>query len=62
LLSGEENAITGAIVAGLTRRQALRRLTEIAAFAELEDFMDQPLRTYSDGMRLRLAFATAINI
>ncbi|CAN5258020.1 ABC transporter ATP-binding protein [soil metagenome] len=62
LLSGEENAITGAIVAGLTRRRALQRLTDIAAFAELEDFMDQPLRTYSDGMRLRLAFATAINI
>jgi len=62
LLSGEENAITGAIVAGLTRGQAVRRLAEIAEFAELEEFMDQPLRTYSDGMRLRLAFATAINI
>ncbi|MBA3350464.1 MAG: ABC transporter ATP-binding protein [Actinobacteria bacterium] len=62
LLSGEENAITGAIVAGLTRRQATRRLSDIAAFAELEEFLDQPLRTYSDGMRLRLAFATAINI
>lgn len=62
MLSGEENALSGAIVAGLTRRQALARLREIADFAELERYMDQPLRTYSDGMRLRLAFATAISV
>lgn len=62
LLSGEENALTGAILAGFTRRQARQRLPAIAAFAELERFMDQPLRTYSDGMRLRLAFATAIHV
>lgn len=62
LLSGEENAITQAILSGLTRRQAVARLGEIVAFAELEDYMDQPLRTYSDGMRLRLGFAVAINV
>jgi lipopolysaccharide transport system ATP-binding protein len=62
MLSGEENALTGAILAGLTRRQALRRIPEVAAFAELEDHMDQPLRTFSEGMRLRLAFSVAINV
>jgi lipopolysaccharide transport system ATP-binding protein len=62
MLSGEENALSGAIVAGLTRRQALARLDEIAKFAELQPYMKQPLRTYSDGMRLRLAFSTAISV
>lgn len=62
LLSGEENAMTGAILAGFTRKEARRRLASIAKFAELESFMDQPLRTYSDGMRSRLAFATAIHV
>jgi len=62
LLSAEENAITGAILAGLTRREAYTRLSEIAAFAELEEHMDQSLRTFSDGMRLRLAFAVAIHV
>jgi lipopolysaccharide transport system ATP-binding protein len=62
LLSAEENARTAAILAGLTRRQAEQRLPAIAAFAELEHVMDQPLRTFSDGMRLRLAFAVSINI
>ena len=61
-MSGEENAITAGIVAGLTRQQAEARLGRIAAFAELEEHMDQPLRTYSDGMRTRLAFAVAVNI
>jgi len=62
LLSAEENALTAAILAGLTRRQAKERLPAIAAFAELEHVMDQPLRTFSDGMRLRLAFAVSINV
>jgi lipopolysaccharide transport system ATP-binding protein len=62
LLSAEENALTAAILAGLTRRQAKERLARIAAFAELEEVMDQPLRTFSDGMRLRLAFAVSISV
>ena len=62
LLSGEENALTTAMLAGLTRREAQRRLPDIAAFAELESYMDQPLRTFSEGMRLRLAFAAAIHV
>lgn len=62
LLSGEENALTLALLGGLTARQARARLPDIATFAELEAEMDQPLRTYSSGMRLRLAFATAVAI
>jgi len=62
LLTAEENAVTQAILAGLTRRQAQVRLQDIAAFAELEEHMDQSLRTFSDGMRLRLGFAVAINV
>ena len=62
LLTAAENAVTQAILAGLTRRQAHARLSDIAAFAELEDHMGQPLRTFSDGMRLRLGFAVAINV
>jgi lipopolysaccharide transport system ATP-binding protein len=62
LLSAEENALTQSILAGVTRRQALARLSDIASFAELEDHMDQPLRTFSDGMRLRLGFAVAISV
>jgi len=61
LLTGRENAITAGIVAGSTRREAEGKLPEIAAFAELEEFLDSPLRMYSDGMRLRLAFAVAIS-
>ena len=62
LLSAEENAVTQAILAGLPRREAQARLPDIATFAELEDQMDQALRTFSDGMRLRLGFAVAINV
>jgi lipopolysaccharide transport system ATP-binding protein len=61
LLSGQENALTAAILAGLSRKEALTRLDEIAAFAELEGHLDKPLRTFSDGMRLRLAFAVAVH-
>jgi lipopolysaccharide transport system ATP-binding protein len=55
-LSGRENAVTAAIAAGLRRRDALARLPDILAFAEIEGFEEAPMRTYSDGMRLRLAF------
>jgi lipopolysaccharide transport system ATP-binding protein len=55
-LSGRENALTAALAAGLRRREALARIDDIMAFAEIEGFEDAPMRTYSDGMRLRLAF------
>lgn len=62
LLSGEENAYTSAILSGLTRKQAAARLATIAEFSELGDAFDQPVRTYSDGMRMRLAFSAAITL
>jgi lipopolysaccharide transport system ATP-binding protein len=62
LLTGEENAVSDLMLSGLTRRAADRLLPAVADFAELEDQLDQPLRTYSQGMRLRLAFATATAI
>jgi lipopolysaccharide transport system ATP-binding protein len=55
-LTGRENALTAALVAGLTRREALARLPEMLEFAELGEFVDSPVRTYSEGMKLRLAF------
>lgn len=61
-LSGRENALLGALAAGLTRREARRLLPEIVAFAELEDWIDAPVRTYSSGMYMRLAFSVAINV
>jgi lipopolysaccharide transport system ATP-binding protein len=62
LLTGRENAISAGIIAGFTRKQAQRKLDDIVAFAELEEFIDQPLRMYSDGMRLRLAFSVAVSV
>jgi lipopolysaccharide transport system ATP-binding protein len=61
LLTGRENAVTAGIVAGYTRREAQRKLPEIVEFSELEEFFDLPIRTYSDGMRMRLAFSVAIS-
>ena len=58
-LTGRENATLIGILSGLRRREVAARLDEIAAFAELESFFDRPLRTYSEGMQLRLAFAAA---
>src|SRR3990172_9888022 len=60
-MTGRENLTTGGILSGLTRRQVLAKQKEIIAFAELEEFIDQPVRTYSNGMYLRLAFAAAIH-
>lgn len=61
-LSAEDNAVTAAMLGGLSRQGARERMPEIAAFAELEAVMDQPIRTYSDGMKLRLAFAVAVSV
>ena len=60
LMTGRENAVTGAMLSGLTRRQAEAALPEIVEFSELHASMDRPLRTYSEGMKLRLAFATSM--
>jgi lipopolysaccharide transport system ATP-binding protein len=61
-LTGRENAIVSGVLAGLTRREVLARLDSIVAFAEVEKFIDNPMRTYSTGMQMRLAFATAVHI
>jgi lipopolysaccharide transport system ATP-binding protein len=55
-LNGRENALTTALAAGVSARQARALMPQIVSFAELEGFEDAPLRTYSEGMRLRLAF------
>jgi lipopolysaccharide transport system ATP-binding protein len=56
VLTGRENALTTALAAGVSARRARALMPDIIRFAELEGFEDAPLRTYSDGMRLRLAF------
>ncbi len=60
--SGRENIFINGLVLGLTPRQLRARFDEIVAFAELEEFIDAPMRTYSSGMQMRLAFSVAINI
>ena len=60
-LTGRENVVTGGILSGFTEREVAERLDAIVAFAELEEFVDQPVRTYSSGMYVRLAFATALH-
>ena len=61
-LSGLENIYTNASIFGLSRKEIDERLEEIIAFSELEEFIDNPVRTYSSGMYMRLAFAVAINV
>lgn len=60
-LTGRENILTAGLLNGLTKRQVQAGEEEIIAFAELEKFIDQPIRTYSSGMYLRLAFAVAMH-
>jgi lipopolysaccharide transport system ATP-binding protein len=60
-LTGSENVFVGGVIAGLTRREVSQRFDSIVAFAELEDFIDNPLRAYSTGMRMRLAFSVAVH-
>ncbi|EFO81435.1 ABC transporter related protein [Oscillochloris trichoides DG-6] len=61
-LTGRENVYVAGVISGMTRAEVSRRFADIVAFAELEDFIDSPLRTYSTGMRMRLAFAVAVHI
>lgn len=61
-LTGRENLYVGAILGGLRRREATQLFDTIVEFAELREFIDQPLRTYSLGMQMRLAFAVAIHV
>jgi ABC-type polysaccharide/polyol phosphate transport system ATPase subunit len=61
-LSGRDNVILGGLAAGLTRAEVNAKFDQIADFAELGDFMDMPMRTYSAGMYGRLAFSVAVNM
>ena len=61
-LSGRENAILGGMFQGLTKGEIEAKLDEIIAFADLEDFMDQPISTYSSGMVARLGFSVAFQL
>jgi ABC-type polysaccharide/polyol phosphate transport system ATPase subunit len=61
-LTGRENVVLGGLAAGLTRSQLREKYDEIVEFAELEEFMDMPMRTYSSGMYGRLAFAVAVTM
>jgi lipopolysaccharide transport system ATP-binding protein len=61
-LSGRENIFISGVISGLTRHEVQQRFDSIVAFAELEAFIDNPLRTYSTGMQMRLAFAIAVHI
>lgn len=61
-MSGRENIYTNASIFGLTKKQIEDRIDDIIAFSELEEFIDNPVRTYSSGMYMRLAFSVAINV
>src|SRR3989442_354621 len=60
-LTGRENVFVSGVIAGLTRHEVAQRFDSIVAFAELQQSIDSPLRTYSSGMQMRLAFAVAIH-
>lgn len=60
--SGRENIYFNASIFGLSKKEIDDRLDEIISFSELEDFIDNPVRTYSSGMYMRLAFSIAINV
>ena len=61
-LTGRENVVLGGLAAGLRRSELAEKYAEIVEFAELEEFMDLPMRTYSSGMYGRLAFAVAVTM
>lgn len=60
--TGRENIYFNAAIFGLTKKEIDDRLNDIIEFSELGDFIDSPVRTYSSGMYMRLAFAVAINV
>ncbi|VEN73022.1 O-antigen export system ATP-binding protein RfbB [Candidatus Desulfarcum epimagneticum] len=61
-LSGKENVILTGMLMGMGKKKILERLEEITAFAELEAFIHDPVKTYSSGMRARLGFAIALEL
>lgn len=61
-MSGRENIYTNASIFGLSKSEIDKKLNDIINFSELKDFIDNPVRTYSSGMYMRLAFSVAINV
>ena len=61
-ISGRENIFINGIMLGLTKKEIQRRFDEIVEFAEMQDFIDAPVKTYSSGMYMRLGFAVAIHV
>jgi lipopolysaccharide transport system ATP-binding protein len=61
-ISGRENVFINGMMLGLSKREIAARFDEIVRFAELEDFIEAPVKTYSSGMYMRLGFAVAINV
>ena len=61
-LTGRDNVVLGGLAAGLSREELAEKYDDITEFAELEDVMDMPMRTYSSGMYGRLAFSVAVNM
>jgi ABC-type polysaccharide/polyol phosphate transport system ATPase subunit len=61
-LTGAENLFVNAALLGLSRKEVDQRYDSIVEFSGLGDFIDQPMRTYSSGMVMRLAFAVAVNV
>jgi ABC-type polysaccharide/polyol phosphate transport system ATPase subunit len=61
-ISGRENVFINGIMLGLTKREITRRFDEIVEFAEMQEFIDAPVKNYSSGMYMRLGFAVAIHV
>jgi ABC-2 type transport system ATP-binding protein/lipopolysaccharide transport system ATP-binding protein len=61
-ISGRENIFINGIILGLTKKKIQEKLDDIIRFAELEDFIDNPVKSYSSGMYMRLGFSIAINV
>jgi ABC-type polysaccharide/polyol phosphate transport system ATPase subunit len=61
-ISGRENVYINGMMIGLSKKEIARRFDDIVSFAELADFIDAPVKTYSSGMYVRLGFAVAINV
>ncbi len=60
--TGRDNVMMNGLILGINRHEMLERFDQIADFADLGEFMDQPVKTYSSGMKSRLGFAVAVNV
>ena len=61
-ISGRDNVFINGMMLGLTKREVATRFDEIVAFADMQEFIDAPVKTYSSGMYMRLGFSVAINV